>query len=213
MGMSDFEIVESETADDGTPFRAILKVDTDARDLNPRETGDAHVGVMFCLRDSRYGVPEEGDLKWDLEDAIQDRKFPVVARWLRLFHGATVVLPLGHRGISVGKPDDDDDPGNYFGVIYDTPETRKVTGCTDAESVRAALEGEVDEYRAWAEGEVFGVLVQQGTLTEDGNEEYDDDDSEDGAWGVIGDDYARSEARRMLDETVRRYETDNVTAE
>lgn len=212
--MSDYDIVEEETADDGTPFRAILRADSEAHAANPREN-DAHVGVMFCLRDNRYIVPEEGDLKWDLEDAIQDRKFQVTARWLRVFHGATVVLPLGHRGISVGTPGDDDDPGNYFGVIYDTPETRKVTGCA-AEDIRAALEGEVDEYRAWAEGEVFGAIVQCANVDEDGDVDWDHpaaDDNVDSVWGLIGRDRAETEARRMLDETVRQYETDNCPAE
>ena len=203
--MSD-NVVDDMQAEDGTWFRAILEVDEDA--TNPREWDNG--GVIDVINQSRYNVPQEGDSA--VRYNVEDHDFRVVARWLRMFHGATVVLPLyggsgygGEFNISAGNVDDTPEHGNYIGVTYDTPETRKVTGITDWESMAGALAAEVQEYSRWAAGDAYGYVIQVNTA----GDPFDDDaweGNEDSVWGFIGTEYAEQEAKRALADWVSGYE-------
>jgi hypothetical protein len=206
-------VVAETTATDGTPFRVILEPDTDRTDLDPRKDY-SNAGVMYVQTQRRYNVPQEADLGWaspDLDDAIDRHDFRVVARWLRIFHGATAVLPLyspysgNEFNISAGDLDDAPEAGDYIGVTFDTAATRKDTGFVSPVRMAACLAADVATYRQWAEGDVWGYRVQRGTTTDeetDSTEWYDDEDS---CWGFIDQQWAEEAAEEALDSVVATY--------
>lgn len=205
--MSDYaDVVAETTATDGTPFRVVLHYDegTDS----PREWSNA--GVMHVIDQSRYIVPREGNVP-SLDAAIIDHDFRVVARWLRMFHDATVVLPLystGGRDLVIAAGDATDAPGagNYIGVMFDTPDTRRETFGPFPHSVdltTAAMRAEAATYAQWCEGEVYGLAVQSDELDDDDIAEWVDSDHDQASlWGLIGRDWAEENAREALDAVV-----------
>jgi hypothetical protein len=140
--------------------------------------------------------------------------FPVVARYLRVYYGATVVLPLwliDHSGISMCTGPFTSDPAGWdsgiVGVIFDTPATRADCWGNETptvEQVTAALESEVATYASWLEGDVWTVTVERMTApcgapcahcaAREGEWETVDSLS-----GIIGRQWAESEGRSMLD--------------
>ena len=140
----------------------------------------------------------------DVATAAMDRwgSYALTARYLRMFHGATVVLKVGmldHSGISLysGGGAHCMDPGGWdsgtVGLIWDTPEGRAMTG-VELANVGAALEGEVREMASYVEGDVYGYRI----LDADGEEL-------DSCWGYIGHAYfaeARDSAVEYLLETL-----------
>ena len=200
------EILDTRTVDD-VEYRVYLEQDSECED--PR--GDAcHVGVIVTVRNSRYLWPaEDGDRisAGYVRDAMEDHSFRVVARWLRMFHGATVVLPLyaaGDEGRPVaGDVTDDADARDYTGVTFDQPSTREVTGLTGTVEIAAALSTEIDEYSTWAVGDCYGYVIER-QVTEDSDPiGIDVSDSEgweqvDSLWGLVGGEYARQAAVSAL---------------
>lgn len=162
----------------------IVALDGDRWDQRPQEDGP-----------DRYSRANAASIL----DAIQDHSFPVVSRWLRVFHGATVVLPLYGmlHGLQAGDPDAQNPADGYSGVTFDTPQSRQDTigeGLIPTErevpTMRAALVADVDTYTAWAAGNVYGWIVERRPV--DSGAEWEDLDS---VWGYIGEtEYPMSEA-------------------
>jgi hypothetical protein len=162
---------------------------------NPREEYDGHLGVMVADY-YRHILPQEGEFRMQILAGLEDerRGFRLVSRWLRVFRGATVVLPIFSSGgnelrLSAGTVDDNAD-GAAIGVIYDTPETRKeLNEGVTPEQVAEWLRAEVDQYTVWACGEMTAWEVQR----------LAGDDGDDEAWepGVesCGGYYSTEEAR------------------
>ena len=142
------------------PGGGLVVVDYDTEPENPRHWGG--LGVMACYH-RNYILGDPGHpLTDDVIDALKRAPGRTVARWLRVFHGATVVLPLyllDHSGISMsaGSPSASD-PGGWdtsmVGLIFDTPDKREEFG-TALENIEAALHGEVEAYSAYLEGMVY----------------------------------------------------------
>lgn len=179
---------------EGVEHRVYLEQDDDCE--NPREN-DYHAGVMVTVQNSRYRWPvEDGDeiTGGYVRDVMDDHAFRVVARWLRMFYNASVVLPLyssGQEGRpAAGDVTDAPEAGDYIGVTFDQPSTRSATGI-ELDDMPAALATDVDEFSAWAVGDCFGYVIERAT--ESG--EWEQVDS---CWGFIGEDYARGEAQRAL---------------
>lgn len=135
---------------------------------NPREDYDC-LGVLVAHYHG-YALPHEGDRPNTITDKLResDVGFRVVSRWLRMSHGASVVLPIFSSGgnelrLSAGTVDDDADAdGAAIGVIYDTPETRKgLREGVAPEQIAAWLRTEVDQYTVWACGEMTAWEVQR----------------------------------------------------
>lgn len=182
--MDDYVIEEGKeiTTDAGT-FRALVVADPEG--FNPRTNYDHHAGTIVA--DFRgYTLPQEdrpGLHHNTVLAAIEDHPFRVVARWLRLFHGASVVLPLYNAGgnggprLSPGSGAEDEDasPGNYIGVTfdsadrwaelgltYDSPEAReKRLPTITRDDVVESLRAEVLQYNTWAHGEMLGWRVDR----------------------------------------------------
>lgn len=160
-----------------------------------------NLGVMAARGHREYLLGDQTDETQEVHDAlVRTRKPNVVARWLKVYRGATVVLPLGlidHSGISiyVGSGAHWCDPGGWdsglIGLIYDTPETRENTGAP-LESIERQLRAEVAEYDRYLTGDVWGIRVTRETV--DGDTETLDE-----CWGLLGREYAEQEARATLE--------------
>jgi hypothetical protein len=176
--MSDY-VAHTETI---RGYTVEIIADTDGA-LDPRRDY-SQLGVMLCehprytLGDTDDAAPYKAALERFAEGRFGLRAF---VRWLRVFHGTTVVLPLylyDHSGITMSAGADllagsDPNPmsrrGRFggdgagwdtstVGLIFDTAERRKEIG-TPVEHVEEVLRGEVSEYALHLEGNVYGYVI------------------------------------------------------
>jgi len=175
-------------------YRVRLEQDEITRDCfaddGPRSY-DGKVAVICAdAGDSRASTqPWESDLIDT--DMLDEHAFDVIARWLRIFHDATVVLPLHASNDWVGTAltvIDHGRPvraGTYAGIAFDTPKTRAELGenATTAQ-VEGSIRIELEQYTLWSTGEVYGFIVER--VDEDGNVL----DNLDSCWGHIGNEWA-----------------------
>jgi hypothetical protein len=106
-------------------------------------------------------------------------------RYLRIVHGATTIVTVEDRDLTVW--------------IFDTSDYRAHIGHTGPIDVT----GEHTEWRAWADGDVYGVVVENRhtgtTLWDDGGiDEVEQWRQVDSLWGLYGHDYATGTARELL---------------
>lgn len=159
--------------------RITIKYDSNPEHANPRD--GINVGVMLANGHGRYtlgdesfkaNVPDydtaERALKHFMDRLGGGRGLRTFTRWLTVFGGSTVVLPLyllDHSGLSMSTGTFASDPGGWdsgvVGVIFDTPHTREQTGC-DPERIEEALRVEVKYYSACLEGQVVGWEAEIG---------------------------------------------------
>ncbi|MGC2652285.1 MAG: hypothetical protein WA317_01495 [Mycobacterium sp.] len=209
--MADVDVLDTREVD-GVKYRVYLLPDEDAE--SPRDY-DGNAGMIVCRPDRDYLWPsEDGDnvsaqevgFAFRDEDSFglhhEGRSFRAVARWLRMCHGATVVLPLydASSGLSVGNVDDTPDAGDYVGVTFDQPSTRE--GIPEGHMVEA-LTVDVQEYARWATGEVYGYVVERQAPAAHpechavhAGEQWEQVDS---LWALIGHEYAEKAALEAFD--------------
>lgn len=215
--MNDELVVTSEDVGEG--IRVTVRYETETEHADPRQWDN--LGVMFCdyrgyslgdedapdPRDRTAtcqtcagdGEDDEGDECLKCEGAGEIELS--IYNYLKLEHGATVVLPLfllDHSGLSMraGEAFGGMESRNRFvgdeagwdtslvGVIFDTNESREKIG-TEPEHVEEALRQEVETYDAYLQGAVYYWTVE-------------DEDGEvlESCGGYVGeDDYALSEAK------------------
>lgn len=107
-------------------------------------------------------------------------------RYLRMFHGVTTIVVATNGQTDV--------------LTFDTADFRRHVGIT---ATPADLTGERDEWQAWLDGEVYGVIVERhrsGTTSwDDGTatatERWQEVES---MWGLYGHTYALEEAADLL---------------
>ena len=187
-------------ADDAYPNVRVRLV----HDTEPSEPyGDALAPTARVWTDRRVSAEWAGEVyqpknldAWTFCEAWERlRDWDNVARYLRMFHGATTVHVL--------SPHHNSDAHH---VIFDTPDWREMTGVTDTP---ADLTGDVHEWQAWLDGDVYGIVTERRVTThttvtdaETGDvvREDDGDDWEeyDAVWGFFGREYAEREARDTL---------------
>lgn len=196
---SDYVIETSrEIETDAGTFRLQVLADPEGTG-DPRKWSDAHLGVMVA-HDRGYSLPEEGEWRVEIIHKLADREergFRIVSRWLRMFHGATVVLPIFSGGggselrLSAGTLDDDGSDGRVLGVIYDTPQTREDMreGATEAD-IAGWLAEEVRCYDTWANGEMTMWAVEKATVEDPNEDDWEHVDS-------LGSYYSVEEAREV----------------
>lgn len=187
--MTDLDILETAGR-----YRVRLEVQKDSESANPRTGQDCNLANMITPKGQRYiDVDEDGgplEEGWKrIEDGYVDA-VPVFARWARIFHGVTVVEDRPHDGA--------------WSLWYAMPERLAETTWT-AERV---IESEIREYRRWAEGEVYGHIVEKDVtrIPRDAKDrddpELDDETREwehvDSCWGYIGREYAEDAAREAF---------------
>lgn len=169
---------------------------------NPREDGDYHLaGVVTTDNYGRY---------IDTADPAGDGR--VQSAWERLSqnHYPREAVPMLERYIrilgGVSEYESPHDGANNLWYIVPGPKWNEamMTETFDPDRAREIIKAERDEYRAWCEGEVYGYVVEKRTKWQ--QVDTDDDvtmetweETDDGSlWGLIGRDYAESEARAAL---------------
>jgi hypothetical protein len=123
------------------PYR--VRVEVDAEQINPRTDWD-HITYAVTVPGSRYlDVAGPGPLaeQWD---RIKDRPDAVelFQRWARAFHGAVTEVHTPNEG--------------PVSVWYMMPEDQR-----DTPDPVAYLRGDIAEYQAWAEGDVFSYVIEK----------------------------------------------------
>jgi hypothetical protein len=193
------EFTEDETwSDDYTELRYLhngipvrIRQEMDAEFANPRE--HTNVGT-FVHWHRRYNLGDE-QISGQLDEAMARGGLRTLTRYLTLFEGATVVIPVGlidHSGLSVyagGGAHWSDSAGwdsGTVGVIFDTPESREDTG-VPLDKVEEALRSEITEYDKWLRGEVYWYEVGDDSLVSDS------------CGGYIGLEYAKEAANEAAD--------------
>ncbi len=183
-----FEDPDSVVTDDRYPgWRARIVYDEYAGEPD----GDALApALVIVTRRQPYlakGVymPQSADEILAAWQRLEDRD--LFERYLRMFHGATTIAAASNRDLDV--------------LVFDTADFHRHVGIRD---LPADVSGERDEWQAWLDGEVYGVVVERhhaGTITwDDGTTtatgQWRDVES---VWGIYGHTYAAQEAADMLD--------------
>lgn len=192
--------LDDEVTVHGQTYRVRLEQD-DVEADNPRDN-DGGVAVIVASA-PMHNLPQEGDagLAATILEAIQDREWRTVERWLRVCHDVIAVLPIWNSGgydvsLSAGEPGwAASSRGSIIGAVYMTSESVR-EGWSDQRpdelTLRRALIEEVDEYAKWANGEVYGCIVERRNRV---NGQWEEVVS---CWGFIGYDYAESAALDAL---------------
>lgn len=176
---------------------------------NPRDADN--LGVMlanghrhYTLGDADFSrsIPEYDRAAALLNDIINDEDIAhgqtsfetVVRRRFKEELGATVVLPLwllDHSGLAMRTSTFFGDPGNWdsgvVGFIFDTPRTREMCG-TPLDRIQEVLQGEVEAYDMYLQGDVWGYQVEDPS-----GEEVD------ACWGYLGFDNCKQDARAVAE--------------
>ncbi len=170
---------------------------------NPRDEFD-HLGTITMSDVPRRLIdPTEKDAI-RLPEARGYRRGPVMQRYLRLFCDVAVALPIryedhGSNGAKFSTWTGMDDPDGFIYVTRETMRHEYGTTATTPQALdqaRICLAGEVDEYNAWCNGEVYGYQITV--------EDIDDRDPIlDSCWGYYGLDDALSAAREIINDIVK----------
>lgn len=182
--MSDGEVLE--TSADGQ-FRVRIVPDSDSP--NPREDYD-HAAHALTVNDYGRYVPVDAD-GGPLADAFDrldtldaDMHVTLFTLWARIFHAAVVVESKPYEGAHA--------------VWYMTGAEIADQGITDPKLV---INGEITEYRQWADGDVYGYVVEEltgWTNDDDAEKTMQTWEEVDSCWGYYGYEYASSEAKSAL---------------
>lgn len=188
----------------------------ETEDNNPRETAE-NFGIFLAENHQRYHLGDKGiklygtadeeyaqaKRAWDHYFIDGHGGYAPFARYLRVFLGTTVILPVwlyDHSGLSVSTSRSPFDAQGWdsgiVGFLFDTAKQRERLGVT-VENVDEALRSELSEYNSYLTGEVYGYTVSKKVRwikegTEETREEWEVIDS---CWGFVGDiKYVREEA-------------------
>lgn len=147
---------------------------SDAQDVESPRQDEGNLGVLV-MKHGRLNVPAEGDLVERIGRGLAEHSLRAVTRWLKVCHGATMVLPV--YGYDHGQvrfkaseepsyPFDDPWDGSLAGLIYDTPATREAAGLSldnpaTVPLIEAALTAEVDAYDKWANNELWRFEIRE----------------------------------------------------
>lgn len=188
-------MTEMDVLETAGRYRVRLVVQQDSQDCNPRTEQDCNLTNVITPKGQRYiDVDKDGGPLAEGWERIEDRyvdAVPVFTRWARIFHGATVVEHRPHDGA--------------WSLWYVMPEKLAETALSAAQ----LIEVEQNEYQRWAEGEVYGHIVEKDVTriprdAEDRDDpELDDETREwehvDSCWGYIGREYAEEAAREAFE--------------
>lgn len=166
-------------------YRVRLEIDQDSGRFNPRKDYD-HLANVITLKGQNYiDVDENGgplQYGWDYF-AGRDNDVELFIRWARMVHGAVAIEENPVEGAR--------------SIWYLMPE-KAAESTWEPEKV---INSEIEEYRAWAEGEVYGYIIERSVTwvpKEDPNGEVEmetwEEVEEGSCWGFVGYDYAKEAA-------------------
>jgi hypothetical protein len=152
------------------------------------------IGAMRPAEDD--AAIENAVRQWQTTPGDSDWK--LFEKYLRAFFGVTAIETYWS--------------GSYWYVTYNSRAWRKAAGwITDEEDAAALARGyarpNMDEYKAWINGEVYGYVVERKALWRKVDPTTDDPDyldamttweTVDFCWGFYGDEYAREAALKAL---------------
>jgi hypothetical protein len=152
----------------------------------------SNVGTMVCW----HRGYELGDRPLESQErkALERGGMHLLTRYLTMWEGATVVIPLGlidHSGISMyaGGGAHVMDPGGWdsgtVGFIFDTPAGREECG-TPLDRIEEILHEEIEVYDQYLTGDVYGYIVGSG-------------EHEESCWGFYGMDDVKQEAESIAE--------------
>lgn len=170
-------------------YRLRLEIQEDSQDCDPRTDQDCNLTSVITPTQSRYtAIDKEGgplQYGWDHFSVRPDSE-RLFIRWARMVHGVTVIEDRPHDGA--------------WALWYVMPDKVAETTVTPKE----IIEAEIKEYRTWAEGEVYGYVIERATEWEPKAGQFEDGDEPDSmttwehidsCWGYIGREYAETSAR------------------
>jgi hypothetical protein len=177
-----------ETSDDG---RYRVRLMPDPEPSNPRTEFDQLTHVITLPTHQYIDVDRDGGPLEDGWERIMGHPdaVEIFTRWARIFHGAVVEYHAPHDGAEA--------------LWYLMPD-----GIAQVPDPVAAIRGEIDEYMAWARGEVYGYVIEKAvtwqpvdpgddvTLPDEHTSWVEVNDGS--CWGLIGYDYAETEAREQF---------------
>jgi len=168
----------------------------DETPIDPRKDFD-NLGTMVCSH-RRYNFPNEADFDFDAYSGWAEIRAAIeeINKAPGDIHFAGVILPiymLDHSGLAIStKSFSDPWDSGQIGFIFVTPEQiRKEYGDFNPEKVALAtkvLEGEVEEWGHYLNGEIYGYIVEDP-----------DGDEVDSCWGFDDLDYCREQANEAAD--------------
>jgi hypothetical protein len=184
--VSEYEEIVETSGD----YRAVIKLDDDVQ--KPEDYG---MVAVIQTDSSGYGslkgeaFNEHAEQYVDAFNRLCDLyhgngyRYEVFERYMRIFHGATKV-----DSYNVGTIRE------YGYVAFDTAAWREEMGVGEAFEAEDILH----DIRAWAEGDAWGVGVEQRVEGTDEDEDMWEETDEGFVWGYLGHDYAEQEARDLL---------------
>ncbi|QDP44268.1 hypothetical protein KGG70_gp16 [Streptomyces phage Celia] len=186
--MSTIETLRTESGD----FQVRIMVDE--HPVNPREDFD-HIVHVITADDHRHWLPvDDGDggplqAAWD-QISWRPDAIDVFTRYARIFHGAAVA-------------ENYDPVSGPYTIWYLTAADVEEHGVGDPQ---AYVEAERDEYVAYANGEVYGFVVEERVVWERAVKTGDSakdwswgfEPTDDSLWGIYGFDWAQSMAKDAI---------------
>jgi hypothetical protein len=137
----------TETLETHGQYRVRLEIMQDGAMFNPRTNQDCNLtNVITPTQSGGYIKIDEdgGPLQhgWDHFSVRPDSE-DLFIRWAKIFHGATVVVdrPYAHT----------------WGLWYLMPDKAKESTW----SPERVIEAEIKEYQQWADGEIYGFVIER----------------------------------------------------
>jgi len=218
--MSYTEVIDTVETPDGLTFRALIVQDDDAMapefdggcpivQIDPGRYDGFHAEMTSYGQSAEYpdGLPDTADRILQRFNAYDKRTaIDTFERYLRIYHDGNLVEYGPNRGT------------DYTYVAYVTRTLWESWGNT-GEVGKADL----DEWRAYVEGDTYGVMVEVKPTVEvsddDDHTDYYGDVSHDGwtetdatCWGFYGQKYAEESAREELDAEIKWHNSEDKAA-
>lgn len=193
--MSDENVIE--TSENGR-YRVRLEIQQDSGSYNPRTEQDNVAHVVTVPTPGYIDVDKDGGPLADgwarLDGWSKGERVELFTRWARVYHDAVIVLDQPCRR---GRTHE-----GTTALWYMLPEDIEREQI-DRERAQKVIEGEIEEYRLWAAGEVYGWIIEKGVTwvrkgdaeTTDGPDEMDTWEHVASCWGHIGRRWAEEAAR------------------
>ncbi|MFE9833987.1 hypothetical protein ACFYP4_02390 [Streptomyces sp. NPDC005551] len=171
-------------------YRVRLVIDQDSGSVNPRKDYDHLANVITPAQQNYISVDENGgplQYGWDYFSTRPDSE-RLFIRWAKMRHGATVV---------------EDRPCDGAWALWYLMPDKAAESTWEPEKV---IESEIQEYRAWAEGDVYGYVIERSVTwvpKEDPEGEAEmttwEEVEEGSCWGLIGCEWAEQAAKEAFE--------------